>query len=98
LPVAFYQLEVHSHQAPIPCISVSLLTDDSLTRPEILIFKDAANPAEYHAFNNLYGEVDMAQLTDSLWKVYHILQEQLLYQSFYLVIVLLLMGQCITTG
>ncbi len=48
----------------------SLLIDDSLTRPENLICKNAANPTEYHEFNDVYGEVDGGtaywQFVDSL--------------------------------
>jgi len=36
----------------------SLLTDDSLTKPENLIFKDATKPTEYREFNDVYSKVD----------------------------------------
>jgi len=38
--------------------SVFSLSDDSLTRPENLIFKDAANLTEHCEFNDVYSEVD----------------------------------------
>ncbi len=36
----------------------SLLTDDSLTRQENLIFKDATKPTEYCEFNDVYSKVN----------------------------------------
>jgi len=56
LPTTNLQFPVIEHH--FLASSFSLLTDDSLTRPENLIFKDAANPTEYHEFKDVYGEVD----------------------------------------